>query len=447
MNKKNGTLTLLHDLIDKAAKAGADGADAVFVERVSLSLTQRLGEMEHLERSEGADLGLRVFVGSRQAIVSSSDTSETALEELVDRAVAMARSVPEDSYCGLADPEQLADDFPDLEVCDDAEPDSDMLSERAARAEEAALGVSGVTNSEGAEAGWGRNNIAMVSSNGFAQTRSGSSHSISVSVVAGENAGMERDYDYATAVYGEDLPSPEEIGLSAGEKAVGRLNPQKAQSAEVPVVYDPRVANSLLGHLADAINGNSVTRGTTFLKDKMEEKIFPDSVAVVDDPLRRRGLRSKCFDGEGVGTKRMDIIENGVLKTWILDLRSARQLGLKTTGHAARGTSSPPSPSTTNLYLEAGDVTPKALMADIKEGFYITELMGFGVNGITGDYSRGASGFWIENGELAYPVTEVTIAGNLADMFQNLTVADDLVFRYGTNAPTIRIEGMTVAGS
>lgn len=446
MSTKNGTLTLLNDLIGKAMKAGADGADAVFVEGVSLSLTQRLGEREHLERSEDAELGLRVFIGPRQAIVSSSDMSEAALDELVGRAVAMARSVPEDPYCGLAVSEQLASDFPDLEVCDDAEPGDDMLGDRAARAEEAALGVSGVTNSEGAEAGWSRNHIAMVSSNGFAQTRSGSGHSISVSVVAGENAGMERDYDYATAVYGDDLPSSEEIGRSAGEKAVSRLNPQKAQSAEVPVVYDPRVASTLLGHLASSINGNSVTRGTTFLKDKMNEKIFPDSITIVDDPLRRRGLRSKCFDGEGVGTKRMDIIEYGVLKTWILDLRSARQLGLETTGHAARGTSSPPSPSTTNLYLEAGDVTPKALMADIKDGFYISELMGFGVNGLTGDYSRGASGFWIENGEMAYPVNEVTIAGNLLSMFQNLTAADDLVFRYGTNAPTIRIEGMTVAG-
>ncbi len=446
MNDETDKLNLLDGLISKATAAGADAADAIFVEGVSLSLAHRLGERENLDRSESADLGLRVFIGRRQAIVSSSDTSVSALDELVDRAVAMARSVPEDTFCGLADPDQLARKFPDLDVADETEPDVDILGERAARAEAAALEVSGVTNSEGAEAGWSRSHVAIASSNGFAKNRSGSRHSISASVVAGEGTGMERDYDFATTVYAEDLPSPEDIGLSAGEKAVRRLNPKKARSAQMPVIYDPRVANSLISHLSSAINGNSVTRGTTFLKDKLETEIFPSVVTIVDDPLRKRGLRSKSFDAEGIGTSRMNIVENGILKTWILDLRSARQLGLETTGNASRGTSSPPSPSTTNLYLEASDVTPKALMADIKEGLYITELMGFGINGITGDYSRGASGFWIENGEISYPVNEVTIAGNLLDMFQHLTAADDLEFRYGTNAPTIRIDGMTVAG-
>jgi len=257
---------------------------------------------------------------------------------------------------------------------------------------------------------------------------------------------MERDYDYDSKVYGEDLSSPVGIGRSAGEKAVRRLNPKKASSAQVPVIYDPRVSNSLVGHLAGAVNGSSVARGTTFLKDKMGEKLFPEAVTIVDDPHRIRGLRSKNFDGEGVGTKRLSVVEDGVLKSWILDLRSARQLGLETTGHASRGTSSPPSPSTTNLYLEAGSLTHEELIADIKEGLYITEMMGFGINGITGDYSRGASGFWIENGTISYPVSELTIAGNLMDMFAHLTAADDLEFRYGTNAPTIRVEGMTVAG-
>jgi PmbA protein len=340
----------------------------------------------------------------------------------------------------------LAAEFPDLDVCDVTEPDTGVLSARAAEAEDAARAVPGVTNSEGAEASWGRTNVAIAGSNGFQQTRSGSRHSISVSVLAGEGTFMERDYDYASTVHGEDLPSPVDIGRSAGEMAVRRLNPKKASSAQVPVVYDPRVSNSLIGHLASAANGNSVARGTTFLKEKMGEKLFPDGVTIIDDPLRVRGLRSKNFDGEGVGTKRMGLVEGGVLKTWILDLRSARQLGLETTGHASRGTSSPPSPSTTNLYLEAGSVTPGELIADIKDGLYITEMMGFGINGITGDYSRGASGFWIENGEISYPVSELTIAGNLLDMFAHLTAADDLEFRYGTNAPTIRVEGMTVAG-
>jgi len=440
------SLTLLDSLINKATKAGADAADAVFVESVSLSIAHRLGERENLARSESADVSLRVFIGPRQAIVSSSDASESAIDELVDRAVSMARVVPEDPYCGLADADQLATDFPDLDGCDEQEPDAETLSERAAEAEDAARAVAGVTNSEGAEASWGLSRIAVAASNGFSQRRAGSRHSISVSVIAGEGTEMEREYDYVTTVHADDLPSPGDIGRSAGEKTVSRLNPQKAASASVPIVYDPRVSNSLVRHLAGAVNGTSVTRGTTFLKDKTGEKIFPDAITIVDDPLRPRGLGSKSFDGEGVRTKRLEIIENGVLASWILDLRSARQLGLATTGHAGRGVSSPPSPSTTNLYLQAGDVSQKELMADITSGLYVTEMMGFGVNTITGDYSRGASGFWIENGELAYPVNEVTIAGNLEQMFANMTAADDLEFRYATNAPTLRVEGMTVAG-
>ena len=446
MNDQNEALSLLDDLIGRALAAGADAADGVFIESVSLSLSQRLGKRENFGRSENADLGLRVLIGPRQAMVSSSDTSREAMDELVERCVAMARSVPEDPFCGLAEQDRLATEFPDLDVCDDSEPDTEILSERAAAAEDAARAVPGVTNSEGAEAGWGRTSVAIVGSNGFRHTRSGSRHSVSVSVLAGEGTAMERDYDFASTVHGEDLPSPVDIGRSAGEKAVRRLNPKKASSAQVPVVYDPRVSNSLVGHLAGAVNGSSVARGTTFLKEKIGEKLFTDAVTIVDDPLRVRGLRSKNFDGEGVGTKRLIVVEDGILKTWILDLRSARQLGLETTGHASRGTSSPPSPSTTNLYLEAGSVTPGELIADIKDGLYITEMMGFGINGITGDYSRGASGFWIENGAISYPVSELTIAGNLMDMFAQLTAADDLEFRYGTNAPTIRVEGMTVAG-
>jgi len=446
MRDEKEILGLLDGLLGKALSAGADAADAVFVDGVSLSLAYRLGEQEHLSRSEGANLGLRVLIGRRQAIVSSSDTSPDALGELVERAVAMARVVPEDPFCGLADPGQLATEFPDLEVYDDREPSTEDLSERAAKAEEAALAVPGVTNSEGAEAGWGRTHVALAASNGFSQYRSGSMHSISAAVLAGENTGMERDYDYISVVHGEDMPPPEDIGRTAGEKAVKRLNPKKAESAQVPIVYDPRVSSSLVSHLAGAVNGSSVARGTTFLKDKLEKEIFPNDITIVDDPLKKRGLRSKSFDGEGVATQRRNIIKDGVLTTWIMDLRSARQLGLETTGNASRGTSSPPSPSVTNLYLEAGDVSPEDLMADIKHGLYVTELMGFGINGVTGDYSRGATGFWIENGELAYPVNEITIAGNLLDMFAELTAADDLAFRYGTNAPTLRVDGMTIAG-
>ncbi len=439
-------LNKLNDLIGKAKTAGADAADAVFVDGRSLSLSQRLGQRENLERSEGTDLGLRVFVGNRQAIVSSSDISEGALDELASRAVAMARSVPEDPFCGLAGEDLIASEFPDLDIFDETEPTPDQLSDMAGRAEDAARAVPGVTNSEGAEAGWGVTTVAIAASNGFSGSYSRSGVSLSVSVLAGDGTEMERDYDYATTVFLDDLPEPETIGRNAGERAVRRLNPKKMGSSSVPVVFDPRVSNGIVGHLAGAINGASVARGMTFLKDKMGETLFPENVTITDDPLRRRGLRSKPFDGEGVATKALNLINGGVLTTWIMDLRSARQLGLKTTGSAARGTSGPPSPSPTNLFMEAGEPSPADLMGDIKSGLYITEMIGFGINGVTGDYSRGAGGFWIENGELAYAVSEITIAGNLIDMFANLTPANDLEFRYGTNAPTLRIDGMTIAG-
>lgn len=440
-------LDLLTDLIGRASRAGADAADAVLAESVSLTMAQRLGEREHLERSESTDVGLRVLIGQRQAIVSSSDTSSAALDELVERAVAMARTVPEDPYCGLADPGQLAVDIPDLDSVDPNEPSPEVLAERAAAAEEAALAVGGVTNSEGASASWGGSTFTLAATNGFAHVYRGSRSSVSVSVIAGEGTAMETDYDFGYAVYGEDLRDPADVGRSAGEKAVARLNPRKVPSAQVPLIYDPRVSKTIVGHLSAAINGNAVARGTTFLKEDMGKKVFADGIGIVDDPHRPRGLGSRPFDGEGVATSRRNVIDDGRLTTWFLDLRSARQLGLETTGHASRGPSSPPSPSSSNLYLEAGSVSPEALMADIESGFYVTDMMGFGLNFVTGDYSRGASGFWIENGQRAYPVSEVTVAGNMRDMFANLTPADDLEFRYGTDAPTLRIDGMTVAGT
>jgi PmbA protein len=440
------SLDLLDDLLARAAKAGADAADAVFVEGASLAVAERLGRPEKLERAEGRDLGLRVFVGKRQAIVSSTDFAPQALDELAERAVAMARAVPEDPFVGIAEPGEVAQATPDLDLCDPSEPATETLIERVRAAEDAARAVPGVTNSEGAEAGWGRSSVALAASNGFRNSYAQSHFSVSASVLAGEGTGMERDYDFSSAVHAADLEDPVVVGRRAGEKAVKRLHPRKSATAKVPVVFDPRVANSLVGHLAGAINGAGIARGISFLKDKLGTRIFPAGTDIVDDPHRRRGLRSKPFDGEGIANARRLLVEDGVLKTWVLDLRSARQLGLKSTGHAARGTSSPPSPSTTNLYLAPGKLTPAELMADISSGFYCTELIGFGVNNVTGDYSRGAAGFWIENGQVAYPVSEITIAGNLKDMFLHLTPANDLVFRYGSDAPTLRIDGMTVAG-
>jgi PmbA protein len=446
-NEAGAALDLLQDLMARARRAGADAADAVLFEGVSLSHARRLGKTEKLERSEGQDLGLRVFIGRQQAIVSSSDRSPTALDELVERAVAMARTVPEDPYCGIADPAEIAHEWPRLDMLDPAEPSAEVLIERARAAEEAALAIEGVTNSEGAEAGWGRSSIALAASNGFTGVYSGSSQGISASVIAGSGTGMERDYDYASAIYAADLRDPAEIGKSAGERAVKRLGAKKMPTCRCPVVFDPRVARSFLSHLLGAISGPSIARGTSFLKDRLSERIFPQAITIIDDPHRQRGLRSKPFDGEGIANRRRAIIDNGVLTTWLLDLRSARQLGLKTTGHAARGTSSPPGPSATNVWIEPGAVNPKELIADIASGFYVTEMMGMGVNGVTGDYSRGAAGFWIEKGEIAFPVSEMTVAGNLKEMFARVVVADDLEFKAGADSPTLRIDDLTVAGA
>lgn len=446
MTSSPDKFALLGGLIEKALKAGADSGDALFVEGISISHVRRLGRPEHMQRSEGADLGLRVLVGKRQAMVSSSDISPEALDELVERAVAMARAVPEDPHCGLAEPEQLAVNFPDLDMDGADEPSVEDLSDRAARAEDAARAVQGVTNSEGAEAGYSRNSITIVAGNGFAGSYVGARHSISASVLAGEGTKMERDYDFTNAVHAEDLRSPEDVGRSAGEKAVKRLNPRRMKTGRYPVIYDPRVSGSIISHFASAINGIAVARGSSFLKNKLGARIFPANIAIVDDSRRRRGLRSKPFDGECVATGRRNIVNDGVLTSWILDLHSARKLGMTTTGNASRGTSSPPSPAAANLYLEPGAVSPQELMADIKSGFYVTELIGFGINQTTGDYSRGAGGFRIENGELTFPVSEVTVAGNLNDMFARLAAADDLEFRYGVDAPTLRIDGLMVAG-
>jgi len=442
----NDLLTLLDDCISRARKAGADAADALAFDSQSLSIARRLDKPERLERSESRDLGLRVFVGQRQAMVSTSERTPEALAELVERAVAMARVVPEDPYCGLADASQLARDWQDFDLADPVEPSVDAMIAAASEAEAAAVAVKGVTNSEGAEAGWGRSDIALVASNGFAAAYARTSHSLSVSVLAGEGEGMERDYDFTSAVHASDLKSAKEIGLSAGEKAVRRLNPRKGPTASVPVVFDPRVAGGFISALAGAISGPSIARGTSFLRDKMGAQLFAPGVQVVDDPFLVRGLRSKPFDGEGVAPQRRAIIEDGRLTTWLLDLRSARQLGLQTTGHAARGTGGPPAPSPSNLALMPGKLTPEELIGEIENGFYVTEMMGMGTNGVTGDYSRGAAGFWIEKGQLTYSVSEMTVAGNLKDMFPRLTPASDLVRRYGVDSPTIRIDGMIVAG-
>lgn len=439
-------LDLLADLIGRAKAAGADAADAVLLSGTSVAVQRRLGRTEQLERSEARDLGLRVFVGRRSAIVSSSAADPAGFAALAERAVAMARVVPEDPYGGLAD-EAASPETTSLDLDDSAEPDAAALIARASVAEEAALAVAGVTNSEGAEASYGRSEVALMTSAGFAGRYSRTSHSVSAVALAGSGTDMQRDYDVSTAVHLSDLEDAATIGHTAGVQAVARMNPRRPRTARLPVVYDPRVSGSLLGHLVAAINGGAIVRGTSFLKDMLGQAVFGPAIQVHDDPRRPRGLRSKPFDAEGVPTTARAIVSDGVLTTWLLESRSARQLGLRSTGHAVRGTGGPPSPSPTNLSMAPGTLSPAELMADIREGLFVTELIGMGVNGITGDYSRGAAGFMIRDGALAEPVAEITIAGSLPAMFRELTPANDLVFRRGTDAPTLRIEGMTLAGT
>ncbi|ATE66983.1 TldD/PmbA family protein [Rhizorhabdus dicambivorans] len=436
------------DLVAAARKAGADAADALYVCNNSTQISVRLGALEDVERSEGEEIGLRLFVGSRSASVSSSDLSADALAQLVVRAVAMAREAPEDPYAGLAPEDRLLrGPAPDVDGDDGADPSPAALRERGEAAEDAARAVKGVTNSEGAGASASRSVIALATSTGFARGYSTSGYGCSASVIAGEGANMQRDYAYHSTRHIADLEDAAAIGARAGDRAVKRLNPGKLSSGAMPIVYDPRVSAGMLGHLAGAITGAAVARRTSFLLDRLGEQVFARGITVRDDPLRRRGLRSKPFDGEGLPTAARDIIADGVLTGWIMDSASARQLGLAPTGHATRGVGGPPGAGLTNLYLEAGALSPEELIADIKLGVYVTELIGQGVNGVTGDYSRGASGFVIRDGRICEPVAEITVAGNLKDMFRELTPASDLVFRRAVDAPTIRIEGMTVAGA
>ena len=436
---------LAERLLRAARHAGADAADAVAVRSVSLGVEVREGAVEETERSEGDDVGLRVFLGRRQAVVSTNDIAADAAQ-LAERAVAMARVAPEDPFADLADSSLLARAIPDLDLLDPALPSVAVLEQRAKSAEEAALAVSGVTRSGGASASAGIAGMVLLTTGGFHGSYLSSNHSVAMTAIAGEGTAMERDYDYSTALHGSDLEAAETVGRRAGERTVERLNPRKVETKRVPVIFDRRVSGSLIGHLAGAINGTAIARKTSFLKDKLRERLFKPGVRVIDDPLRKRGLRSRPFDAEGVRGKPLALVEDGVLASWILDCATARELGMTSTGHAQRSVSSAPSPGATNVHLAPGVDSPAALMADISEGFCVTSLIGVGVNQVTGDYSRGASGFWIESGRRTYPVSEVTIAGNLLDMFTGLSPANDLEFRFGIDAPTVRVEGLTVAG-
>ncbi|MEG3123737.1 TldD/PmbA family protein [Sphingomonas sp. GB1N7] len=436
------------DIVTRARAAGADAADAVFAADTALDVSVRLGALEDVGRSESAELGLRVFVGKQSASVSTSDLSVGALDALVERAIAMAREAPEDEWAGLAPEDRLLQgNVPQLDLDDGGEVEPAALKAAALEAEDAARAVSGVTNSEGGGASASRSIWALATSHGFAAAYAATSYGVSASVLAGEGGAMVRDYDYHSARHRRMLESPAEIGRRAGERTVARVNPGTVKSGAVPIVFDPRNGASMLGHLIGAISGAAITRKTSFLLDALGQRIFASGVTIADDPHRPHGLRSRPFDGEGLPVSPTEFVTDGMLETWLLDSASARQLGLEPTGHAARGVGGNPGVATSNLFMAAGLVPPETLIADIADGIYITELMGGGANGVTGDYSRGAAGFRIQNGEITTPVAEFTIAGNARDMFLNLTPANDLEFRYGSNVPTLRIDGMTVAGA
>ena len=434
-------------LVSRAKKAGADAADAIFIADASEGVSVRLGLLEDVERSESEHIGLRVFVGQRSASIGSTDLSDAALAELAERAVAMARAAPEDIYAGLAPEDRLLKGpGPDLDLAEAEEPSPRSLRDMAEQAEDAARAVPGVTNSEGGSASASQAVVALATSHGFSGAYRGTSRSVGAAVLAGEGADMQRDYGWRQARHMGDLLSPQEIGRIAGTRAVARMNPGRVRSGPMPVVLDPRVGGSLLGHLAGAIGGFAVSRRSSFLLDKLEAQLFDSAITIVDDPHRLRGLRSKPFDGEGLPTARRDLVSQGKLTGWLMDSASARQLGLAPTGHAARGASGAPGPAPTNMHLAAGSVTPAALIADIADGVYITEFIGQGVNGLTGDYSRGAAGLRIQGGEITGAISEFTVAGNLIDMFARLTPADDLEWHRPINVPTIRVDGMMVAG-
>jgi PmbA protein len=435
-------------LVEQARKAGAEAADAVYVGDRSSGVQVRKGALEDVHRSEGEEMGLRVFVGTRSASVASSDLSDEALSALVGRVIAMAKEAPEDPFAGLAPSELLMTGaLPGLDHWDGQEPDPAVLRQRALEAEAAALAVPGVTNSNGGTASASASTFALATSHGFSGGTRASAHMCSASVVAGEGSGMQRDYAWHGARHAEDLEEPAEIGRRAAERAVARLGSTKIAPGKYPVLFEPRVAGTLLGHFAAAITGSAIARKTSFLLDRLGDQLFAKGITIRDDPFRKRGIKSRAFDGEGLPVKAMDVIADGVLTTWLAASADARQLGIQPTGHAVRGVSGAPGAGPSNFYLCPGARTRDELLAAFPRAILVTELIGQGVNGVTGDYSRGAAGFLIEKGEIAGPVSEITIASNLKDMFATLEPASDLRFRRGIDSPTVLVPEMTVASA
>ncbi|WP_150496565.1 TldD/PmbA family protein [Roseibium aquae] len=431
-------------MVEAAKRAGADACDVVAITGTALSVDVRDGKVEETDRAEGDDITLRVFVGKRYAAASSNAFSD--MDALAERAVAMAKAAPEDPYAGLADEGRLLMSLPELELLDPVEPTAGELADRARAAEEAGLAVSGVTKSGGAGASWRLAGVVLATSHGFTGSYLASRHGLSMTAISGEGTAMERDFDYDYRTFLEDMDPAEAIGRRAGERAVRRVNPRKVPSQTVDVIYESRAARSLVGHFAGAINGAAVARKTSFLKDRMGEAVFSPDIRIVDDPFKRRGAGTRPFDGEGTAAEVLNMVENGVLKHWFLDTATARELGLTPNGRAQRSGSGT-SPGSTNLTLEPGSRSLEEMMKEMGTGLLVTDLIGQGVNSVTGDYSRGAAGFWIENGEIAFPVSEITIASNLKEMFARLVPGNDLDARYSVATPSILVEGMALAGA
>ena len=442
---------VMNILIDTTLSNGATAADCVLSRSRGLSLTRRLGKDETIERYEDFDTGLRVFVGNKIASVSTNENSETAIKDVARRAVDMAKIAPQDDFSLIAS-QEILEEFPinealSVDSYDKVEPNIDIIRDRAKEVEDTALSVKGITNSDGADASWGEGETLLMTSNGFFGCSKKSNHSVSVVVIAEKNGKMERDYDYSSKVFGEDLKTSKQIGLEAANKTLARMGATKPVTGKYPVIFDPRVSRSIASHFASAINGSAIARKTSFLKDMLNKQVANTSINIVDDPFLERGLGSRLFDAEGLGSRKYTLIKDGVLQQWLLDLSSAKQLNLKPFGNAKRGISGPPSPGTSNFMILPGKITPEYLIKGISNGFYVTDMIGSSVSMITGDYSRGASGFWIKNGKLSMPITEATIAGNLKEMFMTLQPANDLDFSHSMNSPTLLIEGMTIAGN
>ena len=438
--------SLSQNIIDKTMKAGATDCDVVLAKGFSKSISYRLGKVEDIEESNGSTFGIRALIGNKQAFISSSDNDESNTDKLIQRLIQMTKLAPEDETACLGDPNLYEKEIKDLNLVQNDPTDTTKLIEMAKQCEESALEIKGITNSEGSGSSFSESEFFIANNKGFSGGYRSSTNSISCSVIAGDGQLMERDYDYAVSRHINDLDSPSEVGKSSAEKAIQRLNPKKIESCKTPVIFDKRISNDLISYLASAVSGNSIARGTSFLKDSLNKQIFSKDINIIDDPKIMKGLGSRPFDGEGLKTSKKEIVQNGVLKTWLLNTSTAKKLNLKSTGNASRGVGSPPGISTSNLFMANGINTYEDMISSTKSGFYATELIGMGVNIVTGDYSMGASGMWIENGEIQFPVSEITIASNLKDMFLNLSAANDLEFKSRSNAPTIRIENMTLAG-